>query len=60
MDTEIPLYLPKYECTFMSRKPESMNVHSCLACVTHCKQTNVTVKHIKGLICHAPLTVKVY
>ena len=30
MDTEIPLYLPKYECTFMSRKPESMNVHKLL------------------------------
>ena len=56
MKTGMSLYLPKNECTFMSRKLGSMNDYSCLLCVTQCKQTNVTVELLKRLTRHAPLT----
>ena len=46
----MPLYLPKYECSFISGKPESMNEHPCLVCVTQCKQTNVTVELINYVL----------
>ena len=46
----MPLYLPKYECSLISGKPESMDEHPCLVWVTKCKQTNVTVKLINNVL----------